>query len=280
MPFGLVGPGNYPSLNEVANLVRALVNDDKKGATGTPGEGQILTNTSTTLTHLLNSAIRETYREVRISGQPTLIKDNYILLGLPPVNSPLGVGVINPAIQTSLQFVGFFDGLQFNADFSLPSDLIFPLEVWERQSGTNHDFRPMHESSGPLRSRRQVQHIGEWEWRADAIWMPGSIEPRDIRIRYISTFVSVAAVGIDFKNTFIPILDSAEAVADKIVLRYGRRNASTESQALIPDLITQANTSMTRLRQQVTRSRQRIDYQVKKFSGGSGTSNARSQYLF
>jgi hypothetical protein len=262
------GAGSYPSLNEVANLVRAQINDDKKGATGTPGEGQILTNTSTTLSILMNSAIRETFRECRISGDPVLIRDNFILFNLPPVNSPLGVGVINPAIQTSLQFVGFFDGLQFNADFALPSDFISPIEVWEREAGTQHDFREMRESTGPLRSRRQTREIGEWEFRGDAIWMPGSIELRDIRLRYFANFVSVAAPNIDFHHTFVPILDSAEAIADKIVVRYARRLASTESTAQLPDLISQANTSGLRLRQQVTRSRQHIDFRTPLFNGG------------
>ena len=73
MPIG--GLANYPSLQVIANLVRSLVNDDKAGATGTPGEGQILTNSSVTLQNLMNSAIRDTYRDVRIMGQPTLIKD-------------------------------------------------------------------------------------------------------------------------------------------------------------------------------------------------------------
>ena len=123
MPTG--GQNNYPSLMEIANLVRSFVNDDKRGATGTPGEGQILVNSGVTLPNFMNSAIREFYREIRIMGQPTLIKDNYILYGLTPVNSPLGVGVANPAVQVSLQFVGYFDGLGFNPNLALP-----PHEPW------------------------------------------------------------------------------------------------------------------------------------------------------
>jgi hypothetical protein len=62
-----IGPqNNYPSLAEIANLARSKVNDDKAGATGTPGEGQILTNSSVTLQNFMNSAIRDTYRDVRI----------------------------------------------------------------------------------------------------------------------------------------------------------------------------------------------------------------------
>ena len=100
------GQTNFPSLQQIANLVRSLVDDDQPGATGTPGEGQILTDTSVTLQNFMDSAIRETYREIRIVGSGTLIRDMYMLYNVPPVNSPLGVGAVNPAVQVSLQFVG------------------------------------------------------------------------------------------------------------------------------------------------------------------------------
>jgi hypothetical protein len=257
--------GTYPSLNEVADLVRAQINDDKNN-----GAGIILTNQSTTLTVLLNSAIREVFRECRISGDPVLIKDNYVLLNLPVVNSPLGAGVANPRIQQALTFTGFFDGLQINGDFALPSDLIAPIEVWERPSGTEHDFRKMDESTGGLRSRHQGRELREWEWRQNQINFVGSIEPRDIRIRYYSTYVSISAPNIDFHNTFIPILDSHEAIADRIILRYSRRLSSTESAALLPDIKDQAAQSIFKLRQQVTRQRQHIDFLQKLFKGGLG----------
>ncbi|MFP5230774.1 MAG: hypothetical protein ACLGXA_24420 [Acidobacteriota bacterium] len=273
------GQNNYPSLNTIANLVRSLVNDDKAGATGTPGEGQILTNSSVTLQNLMNSAIRETYRDVRIMGQPTLIKDNFILYGLTPVNSPLGVGAPNPATQVSLQFVGYFDGLEYNSNLALPGDLILPLEVWWRQSGTNFPFVEVPESTGPLRSRYQSIPPGQWEWRQDGIWMNGSIVPIDARLRYISTFVDLAAPNIDWSNTFVPIMDSQEAIADKIALRYQRRQIafSPELAEVIPDLIAQAKRSTLALAQQVTRTRQKIDFQIKPFGGPRA---ARANYLF
>jgi hypothetical protein len=94
-----IGPdSNFPSLLDVANLVRSVVDDDKRGITGTAGEGQILTNLTSgvsatqlpqyiTLTNFMNLAIREVRRDVNIMGQPTFIRDNYLLLGLPPINS-------------------------------------------------------------------------------------------------------------------------------------------------------------------------------------------------
>ena len=274
------GPNNYPSLNDVANLVRSLCNDDKQGATATPGEGQILTNSSVTLQNLMNSAIRETYRDVRISGQPTLIRDNYLFLNVNPVNSALGVGVPNPATQVSLQYVGYFDGLEYNANLALPGDLILPLELWWRQTGTDTAFREMPEATGPLTSEFQGINPGKWEYRGDAIWFNGSVVPIDIRLRYISTFVDLAAPDIDWSNTFIPIQDCQEAVADKIVLRYQRRQMAfaPDLQAVIPDLIAQAKRSRLALVQQYMRSRQKTDFRVRAFGGGARAQ--RDKYLF
>jgi len=264
---------NYPSLETIANLVRTLVNDDKKGATGTPGEGQILTDTSVTLQNLMNSAIRDTYRDVRISGQPTLIKDNYVLYALPEVNSPLGVGVANPAVQTSLQFTGYFDGLLMWPNFTLPSDLLFPLEMWERQNlgATNpNQFVPMHQAEDSLSPRMQYNSLGEWEWRTDGIWFHGALLQTDIRLRYLCTYTDLAftAPTIDWNNTFVPIMDSQECIADKIAVRYSARlggDALTEAKAA-------AATSLLKLRQQVSRMRQEKDYVFPIFGSNHNSS--------
>ena len=271
-----VGPSsNFPSLLDIANLVRSFVDDDKRGATGTPGEGQILVNLSSgltpaqlpqfvTLTNFMNSAIREVRREVGIMGQPTFIRDNYLLIGLPPVNSSLGVGAMNPAVQQSLTFSGFFDGLEINPDFLLPADMLQPLELWERLTGTQNPFSEIHQSTGALRPRDQINALCDWEWRGNAIWFNGAIQSRDVRIRYIAALASLAASSIDWSQTFVPIPDCQEAVADKIAVRYGRRLGSTQ----IQDLVQQADRSMLRLRQTYARARQRIDNRRPMYSGG------------
>lgn len=272
------GQGSYPSLNTVANLIRSIVGDDKAGATGTPGEGQILTNGSVTLQNLMNSAIRDTYRDVRIMGQPTLIKDNVLVLNLPPINSVLGVGAPNPAAQCALQFAGFFDGLVMVPNLLLPGDLIYPLEVWERQSGTNNPFTLMSEVPGGLPSYNQGSYFGRWEWRTDSIWMNGATLSRDIRLRYICTFADLAAPGIDWTQTYVPIMDSQEAIADKVAVRQAARLGGTA----LADAQLTAKGSIFKLRQQITRDRQKIDYRRPLFSGGASCSGASgaSQYLY
>lgn len=270
---------NFPSFNEIAGLVRTFVDDDKRGATGTPGEGQILTDTSITTARLLASAIRETYRDCRIMGDTVLIKDNYLLLGLPPVNSSLGVGVMNPAVQTSLQNVGYFDGLQMNPNYSLPSDFYLPLEMWERQSGTSNPFGMMTQSAGALSPRNQTHSLGEWEYRGNAIWMNGSTQLRDVRLRYIAMFPTIIlpSPAIDWANTFVPIRDSQEAIADKITVRYAMRLGGDQ----LADAKAQAKSSITALRQQVTRTRQMIDYTRPSYgSGAAGAAGNPASYLY
>jgi hypothetical protein len=265
---------NFPSLLEIANLVRSFVDDDKRGFTGTPGEGQILVNLTSgvaatalpqfvTLTNFMNSAIREVRRDCGIMGQPTFIRDNYLLLGLPPVNSSLGVGVMNPETQQSLTNVGFFDGVNMNPQFILPADMLQPLELWERLTGTVNPFTEMRESRGALRPRNQVNALHDWEYRGNAIYFNGAILSRDVRMRYIGSLASLATSTIDWSETFIPIPDCHEAVADKIAVRYGRRLGSPQT----AELTQQADRSMLRLRQTVVRARQRIDNKRPEFSG-------------
>lgn len=266
---------NFPSLLEVADLVRSFVDDDKRGYTGRPGEGQILVNLTSgvaptqlpqfvTLTRFMNSAIRYVRRQIGLMGQPTFIRDNYLLLGLPPVNSNLGVGVMNPAVQQSLTFTGFFDGLEINSDFLLPADLLQPLEVWERLTGTNNPFSEvLPPPTGALRPRNQVNSLVNYEWRGNALWFNGAILSRDVRLRYLAGLASLAAPSIDWSQTFIPIPDCQEAVADTIAVRYGRKLGSTQ----VPDLIQQRKDSILELRQVVTRARQRIDNRRPLYSG-------------
>jgi len=155
--------GGYPTLETVMNLVRVLLNDWQAGATNTPGEGQITTDNpalSPQTLPALNSAIRQLYRKLRNVGNPTLIKDN-VQVNL-PANSVTG-----PNIQTNLAFNGYFDGGVLNNLPVLPPDLIYPVELWEQQTGNALPFVRMHQPQFGLPSRNQTFALGDWEWRQD-----------------------------------------------------------------------------------------------------------------
>ena len=216
---------SYPSLNAIMNLVRALVNDSQAGASGTPGEGQIITDDPTISPFtqpFLNSAIREVYRELRNVGQPTLIKDNVIISGLPVMNSPVnGSATPDPAVQVNLGFGGFFDGVEMWANFMLPQDVLYVEKVWERETQTNNPFVQMTQPEfGIPGFGLQGPSFVTWEWRGDAIWMPGATTSRDLRLRYYCAFPQFFSQELDFDAVFVPILDSIDAIAYKCASKY------------------------------------------------------------
>jgi hypothetical protein len=259
------------SLFTIMNLVRALVNDSQQGATATPGEGQIFTDNpaiSPFTQPFLNSAIRELYRELRNVGQPTLIKDNILIENLPVINSPrYGLGQPDPAVQTYLGFGGFFDGTQIHSQFLLPGDVITVERVWERQTGTTNRFVPMVQSQFGLPSVMQGNTLGMWEWRNDNINMLGSLQNRDLRLRYWCALPQFFSQTLDFESTFVPIIDCTDAVAYKTAVKYATMLASP----LLKDLKEDAKEQMFQLKQEHVRRSQSIEYTRIPFGNVNGS---------
>lgn len=248
------------SLAVIMDLVRSLVNDTQAGATATPGEGQIITDNpaiSPFTQPLLNSAIRELYRELRNVGQPTLIKDNVIVSGLTPVNSPTqGVGAIDPAVQVYLGFGGYFDGVNINGDLLLPSDVITVERVWERQTDSDDVFVPMMQPQFGLPSRFQGPRFLEWEWRNDNIWMVGSTQTNDLRLRYWSALPQFFSQTLNFNSTYVPIIDCVDAVAYKTAAKYAGMLGMPGAELLKTESIEQ----MRQLKLSQVRRAQSINY--------------------
>ncbi len=233
---------SFASLETIMNLVRALVNDSQAGFTGTPGEGQIITDNSAISPFtqpFLNSAIREVYRELRNVGDPALIKDNVIVSGLTPVNGPQGLGSPDPSIQVYLGFGGYYDGNTINNTLVLPSDVMYMERVWERQTGTQTSFTPMTQPQFGLESRPQTPRFVEWEWRNYNINMVGSTQTNDLRLRYYCALPQFFSATLDFAATFVPIMDCVDAVAYKTAVKYATMLGSPGLSDLKLDAIEQ-----------------------------------------
>lgn len=267
------------SLETIMNLVRSLVNDTQAGATGEPGEGQIFTDNpaiSPFTQPFLNSAIRELYRELRNVGQPTLLKDNVLILNLPPLTSPTyGVAQPDPAVQTYLGFSGYFDGTTLNSNFVLPSDVLYPERVWERQSATTNSFVPMAQPEFGLPSVLQGPCLGLWEWRNDNIWMLGATGLRDLRLRYWAALPQFFSQTLDFAATYVPILDCTDAVAYKTAAKYASMLGAPNAAELKMD----AKEQMFQLKQAHVRRSQSVDYYRVPY-GSSGNCQGQGAYSF
>lgn len=258
---------NYPALETILALIRALANDSFAGNTNTPGEGQVLTDLyqATTsynpqLLNCFNAAIREMYRKLRTVKGKALIRDNYILTALPVVNGPLGASQPDPTVQTYLNFAFYFDGTNQNASFTLPADLMMPLRVWDRQSGTTTVFVPLQEARNGLDPANQTDELRVWEWREGRINFPGALIQRDIRIKYLAflpAFFPTNPVPANyFTTTQIPIFDCEETVAFLTL-----RNLSMGlNPAVLPTLKALADESILDLRNQEVRRMQATNY--------------------
>lgn len=248
------------SLETIMDLVRALVNDSQAGATGTPGEGQILTDNpaiSPFTQPFLNSAIRDTYRALRNVGDPALVKDNVIVSGLTPVNGPQGLAAPDPSIQVYLGFGGYFDGTLINSNLLLPNDVLYMERVWERTTGSNNNFQPMEQPQFGLPSRQQGPTLCEWEWRNYNINMVGSTQTKDLRLRYWCALPQFFSSTLDFASTFVPIVDCVDAVAFATAVKYAISLGSPG----LPTLKAEAVEQMRQLKNAHVRRSQSVDYQ-------------------
>jgi hypothetical protein len=258
------------------NLVRSIVNDAQAGTTGTPGEGQIITDNtqiSPFTQPFLNSAIREVYRELRCVGQPTLIKDNVIIPNCPVVNSPTyGLGMPDTAVQTYLGFNGFFDGLEIWPTPTLPGDVIVVERVWERQTGAgNNPFVPLTQSEFGIPSVLQGPKNKVWEWRNDSIWMPGTLTPVDMRLRYWCALPTFFGENVDFDSTYVPIIDCTDAVAYKTAFKYATMLGSPGAAGVGEE----SKRQMFYLKNQHVRRSQSVNYSRPPYHGGDhGVSNS------
>jgi hypothetical protein len=249
MPTVVVDVTSYPSILTITNLVRSDVRDDMAGATNTVGEGQILVNdmtTSVTMANFFNSAVREVCRKLRIVGSPTLIADNYIIENIPPMNGPMGFQVADPSVQVYVAFNGYYDGSQWHASYGLPQGVYQVLRCWERETGSNDIFNDMGEPANGLPGVYQTEGWGAWEWRQDMICLPGSLDYRDLRIRYSMILNALFVANANPATTYLPIMNCEEAVARTIDRLYAARQGGgnyemreKEANAAIFDLLNE-----------------------------------------
>ncbi len=183
--------------NQILNTARTRINDLILPSQGYPGgsdSGQQFTevgggsnsderNPDGTLIDrtqiLFNAAYRKFQKYLANLGYRLLIGDNLIIPSLPVNNNP------DPAAQSWLSWNGFFDGTTFHTSPTLPIDFYAPLKIRERISGQNSIFIPMRCSLDGLQNQyiRAVLNR-QWEWRTNALYLPGATSTTDLQFRY------------------------------------------------------------------------------------------------
>jgi hypothetical protein len=171
--------------------------------------------------------VRELCRELRIINAPMLIADNYIIPNIPPINGPMGFQVADPSVQVYISFNGYYDGSQFHPTLALPAGLFQVVRCWERETASNDNFSDLGEPSDGLPGVFQTNGWGCWEWRQDMVCLPGSLDYRDLRLRYLMILNAYFVANANPATTYLPIMDCEEAVARKIDRMYAARQGGT-----------------------------------------------------
>lgn len=263
------GNNTYPSIETVLDAVRSTVLDDMAGATDTVGEGQIYvddTKVSVTLSNFFNRSLEALCMQLRVSSGPMLMRDNYLLLGLPPINSSLGLAAPNPAVQCYVDQTGYFDGTAMHPGLILPQDFLQPDVVMERLNNSNGRFIPVREAVRGLSSSWQGSCFGEYEWREDRIYLRGALTTRDLRLRYYGRLVNLYEKGVDVKTTYIPIKDCANNLVDKIVVRIARRIMPER----LADAMAAEAASLLDLRRELVQQKQGQEYETQTYGSEAG----------
>jgi hypothetical protein len=241
-----VAPNRYANLQGMMDLFRSMINDDGGGADGPQG-GIIATNTAPFTLPFLNASIRWVYRKLRNIGDPALILDNYLLLGIPALTGP------DPAVQVSLGFLGYFDGFANHGQWTLPAGAMGIDRAWCRVTGAGNEFCEIYAAAGGLQPCYQCATMQCYEWRGNAMWMPGALCSVDLRLRTKITLPDILGANIDFPTTYVPILDSQDAIVDRMLVLYARRFAP--DQAVAAD--ASSKESIFELQQETVRNAQR-----------------------
>jgi hypothetical protein len=193
----------YDIVNTVLNTARLRLNDAIQSL-----GGDVLTNMQPFTQQAVNTAWRRLQAALADLGFSRSTEE-IVLTGLPVVAN------LDPASQVCLSWTNYFDGTNYFTAPVLPQDLILPLKLWERPSGVNATW------GGPITNFLDGLPGGPkaganfcWEWRNDAIYMPGSLCVVDLRIRYAAYLPDFITAGqTPWYSQPVPIMRSLDAFA-------------------------------------------------------------------
>lgn len=245
----------YATVSNVLNRIRMILNDSEVAG------GDVLTDTAPFTFDVVNGAFERVQLELARVGIEVQTAEAW-LLALPVV-SP-----VDPEARLIIDDTGtniiFPNGIGnvFSLTPQLPVDLILPLRIWERQSGTaNFTGPPMKQPNGGLLNMQQQTFLVDWEWKADGLRFRGALQVQDIKVLYEKHLPILAA-----PTDPVPIRGVVNAAA------YEGAKIFCESRggAVAPSFATHAEEEIFLLQQLSARRRQRKQVRRQPYSGRGG----------
>ena len=207
--------------NDVLDFARVLINDAQGGLAG-----QDLSNDRPYTWTLLNFCFAKLANWLEDSNVESCTYSEAIIGPLAP--APTASSDVNT--QVRLGYDGYWDGGNdaTDAKYKLPDDCLMPLELWERQASNSGPFLPMKQVLGGLPPRAGFFNFRYWEFRGNAIYLPGAIQSNLLRIRYIPALPLLIQPKSDTEPyPQIPLARAGTALAYLVAAEFAEiRNAA------------------------------------------------------
>jgi len=236
----------YGTVEGIFQETRAIINDMMFSQAG-----EIFTDTAPFSFVDLNRAATYFENELMNHGVTTFIKETVLL-------NVTAIAVLDPGQQVNISDSGYFDGSINHATPQVPTDLQAPLFLWERQHGSTENWVEMQEIPDGLPSTVQTLRLRLWEWRQDAIYMPGATQAEDIRLRYTSEYIQFASV-----NDVVYVRGAQSAIASYLAYVFEQSRGST----LAPEMLAMAKDFTLQIIRRNTRARQRETITRRPYGG-------------
>jgi hypothetical protein len=210
----------YDLVDSAMDLARTRLNDAIQQS-----GGDILKNSQNFSITMCNAAWRRLQHYLANLGYSRLI-DEVVITELPICASS------DPAAQCWLDWTGFFDGTKVWTNYALPQKCSFPLKIWDRVSGFNAGWGcHMEQVMDGLPATCKYQRNAMFDWRNDRIYMPGTNQPVDMRVRFGQYLPSFQTQGeTKWFQQPIPIVGAVDALADYICVEASDGRDDIDSQ--------------------------------------------------
>lgn len=236
----------YGTVEGVFNEARAIINDQMSSQAG-----EILTDVAPFTFLMLNRAAT-LFENILINhGITTFTKETVLA-------SVLLKGTQDPGIQINISDSGYFDGATNFPTPQVPTDLQEPEFLWERQTGSQENWLEMEEILDGLPAQVPNLRLGIWEWRQDAIYMPGATQTNDIRLRYTAEIVNFST-----PSDVILIRGAQSALASFLAYVFAQSRGAPSA----ADFMGQGNDFTLQICRRNSRAKQRVTTTRRPYGG-------------
>ena len=250
-----LGSSAYATCERVLNRIRMILNDSEVAG------GDVLTDTAPFTFEVLNGAFERVQIDLAVYGVETYAKE-WWLIGVPAVTTldPEARVIIDDTGTRIIYPSGV--GNVFSLTPQLPVDLVVPLVLWERQSGTaNYTGPPMKQKNDGLLNMTQQTFLVDWQWMDDGLYFRGALQVQDIKVRGEKQLPALVAV-----TDPVPIRGVINAAA----YRGAEIFCESRGGAVSPQFAKNAEDEIFRLQQVSVRRRQRKQVRRQPYSGRGG----------